>query len=309
LRIYRAADGSVTDEIYSKTSSIEDFDFSPDGQSLSLAVENGEVAEWGVGTGKLTASFFLGNARLSHYDSSPVISFTRDGEQIVAADQKGQLHMISLRSSTIRVLSSGREEHVYFAISPDKRYAATLSKVGVLRLWNLPLAEIVLEARLLLQSMSLQPTVRFSIDGRRLIVDDSFNGLFIVPMPPSGSALVAAVQATIASQPEPSRAAPGDPPKLRFGVIMTDMDASDRELLQIGSTSGALVTEVLGGSPAEEAGLRVHDVILEFDGKPIADRSGVVAAVRDAAADTRIAVNIWRDGRRIQVYLTLPQRP
>lgn len=45
-------------------------------------------------------------------------------------------------------------------------------------------------------------------------------------------------------------------------------------------TRGAVITEVLPGSPAAEAGLRPGDVIVEVDRKPVASSDDAVSALR-----------------------------
>ena len=50
------------------------------------------------------------------------------------------------------------------------------------------------------------------------------------------------------------------------------LEAMDREVanyLKLEKRSGAVVSEVLEGSPAEKAGLKSHDIILALDGKPL----------------------------------------
>ena len=44
-------------------------------------------------------------------------------------------------------------------------------------------------------------------------------------------------------------------------------------------TRGAVVTDVLSGSPAEQAGLKPGDVIVEVDRKPVASSEDAVAAL------------------------------
>jgi serine protease Do len=68
---------------------------------------------------------------------------------------------------------------------------------------------------------------------------------------------------------------------------------------------GARVTNVLGGMPAERAGILRDDVITQVAGKPIHDVDGLMLQVgrQPAAADTTITVA--RDGRLFNVAVTL----
>ena len=47
------------------------------------------------------------------------------------------------------------------------------------------------------------------------------------------------------------------------------MDRDVAKFLKLSAQSGAVVSEVLEGSPAEKAGVRPRDIILGLDGKPL----------------------------------------
>jgi serine protease Do len=67
----------------------------------------------------------------------------------------------------------------------------------------------------------------------------------------------------------------------RIGVALQTLTAPLARSLGLGpSIRGAVVTEVLPGSPAEEAGLAVGDAIRQIDGKPVASTDDAVAAIR-----------------------------
>lgn len=68
---------------------------------------------------------------------------------------------------------------------------------------------------------------------------------------------------------------------------------------------GALIAEVMKNSPAEKAGLQAGDVILEFDGKAIADMHELprLAAVTPVGKKSRIKV--LRDGRMLEKTVTI----
>jgi len=55
----------------------------------------------------------------------------------------------------------------------------------------------------------------------------------------------------------------------RLGISMTDLTPSIAKELGVTASEGAVLTAVQPGSPAEEAGLRVRDVVVALNGKPI----------------------------------------
>lgn len=63
-----------------------------------------------------------------------------------------------------------------------------------------------------------------------------------------------------------------------FGVQVGPVDESLAAQLDLPSGEGVMVREVTGGSAAEKAGLRRHDLIVRLDGKPVA---GAAAFRRD----------------------------
>jgi len=68
---------------------------------------------------------------------------------------------------------------------------------------------------------------------------------------------------------------------------------------------GALISEVMKNSPAEKAGLQAGDIILEFDGKPIADMHELprLAAVTPVGKKSRIKV--LRNGKTLEKTVTI----
>jgi Do/DeqQ family serine protease len=69
--------------------------------------------------------------------------------------------------------------------------------------------------------------------------------------------------------------------------------------------AGALVNEVVAGSPAEKAGLRQGDIILTLDGKEIKDVRQLQRAVADTPIGKKVMVRVFRDGKEIQLPLVL----
>jgi serine protease Do len=71
------------------------------------------------------------------------------------------------------------------------------------------------------------------------------------------------------------------------------------------TATGALVTQVEKGSPAEAAGLKAGDVVLKLDGKAI-ERSGELARrIAETKPGTRATLELWRDGAAKDVAVTV----
>lgn len=73
--------------------------------------------------------------------------------------------------------------------------------------------------------------------------------------------------------------------------------------------TGALITEVVKGTPAAEAGLLVGDSVVWFDGSAISGRAGLVATIRDRAPGDEVTIEVRRDGKLKSLGATLAERP
>ena len=73
--------------------------------------------------------------------------------------------------------------------------------------------------------------------------------------------------------------------------------------------TGAIVTEVVPGSAADEAGIEVGDIVIEVDGELIYGSGGLIGAIRDNAPGDTVIVIIERDGEQIEFEITLTDRP
>ena len=80
-----------------------------------------------------------------------------------------------------------------------------------------------------------------------------------------------------------------------LGVRIQNLNEEVAEALGLEDIGGALVTDVPGG-PAQKAGIRSGDVIVEFDGKKIEDSSVLVKVVGDSEIGKEVKVLIWREG-------------
>jgi len=64
--------------------------------------------------------------------------------------------------------------------------------------------------------------------------------------------------------------------------------------MEVKTEEGALVTEVLEKSPAEKAGLKDDDIIVEYDGSKITDADALRAAVRATKPGTMVSLSVVR---------------
>jgi putative serine protease PepD len=72
---------------------------------------------------------------------------------------------------------------------------------------------------------------------------------------------------------------------------------------------GAQVAEVIGGGPADQAGVRRGDVIKRIDGGPVLDPEDVAQAIGTDKPGDEVAIVVERDGRTQTLHATLGKRP
>ena len=72
---------------------------------------------------------------------------------------------------------------------------------------------------------------------------------------------------------------------------------------------GLLVIGVDAGGPAQKAGLLLGDVLITFDGQPVADPAELLAAMSADRVGAEVEVGVIRAGRREKVQVTVGERP
>jgi len=94
-----------------------------------------------------------------------------------------------------------------------------------------------------------------------------------------------------------------------LGVNIQTPDEAIAKQLELPSTEGALVADVIANSPAAKAGLRSEDFIVEFDGKKIFDSNQLMHMIATYKPNSRVAVKFIREGREKTTSVTLTERP
>jgi len=69
--------------------------------------------------------------------------------------------------------------------------------------------------------------------------------------------------------------------------------------------SGVIIRSVQPGSPAEEAGIQVDDIIIYFNGVRTYGRTEFVEELNNHRPGDVIAITVFRDGEHVQLTLTL----
>ncbi len=93
------------------------------------------------------------------------------------------------------------------------------------------------------------------------------------------------------------------------GMGLQDITPELMTAFNLKEKEGALISQIFPESPAEKAGLKVGDIILELDGKKIKNSQDVVREVLKRQVGQQIQLAVMREGKRIEVPVTTAQMP
>jgi serine protease Do len=90
-----------------------------------------------------------------------------------------------------------------------------------------------------------------------------------------------------------------------LGVIIQDISEELADQFKLADARGALVAQVNKDSPAEKAGLKTGDVIIQYRGKSVADTRELRNAVAATAPGTNAELVVVRDGKEKTFTVTI----
>jgi len=90
-----------------------------------------------------------------------------------------------------------------------------------------------------------------------------------------------------------------------LGVRFQPLTADLAKSFGLESDKGALIANVEKDTPAEKAGLKAGDVILEYDGKPIAESNELPRLVAVTPVDKKVKVVVHREGKKQDFFVVV----
>jgi serine protease Do len=94
-----------------------------------------------------------------------------------------------------------------------------------------------------------------------------------------------------------------------LGVMIQDVTPSLAKQFDLKDQKGALIGDVVPKGPAEKAGLKSGDVVLEFNGKPVQDSRHLKLQVARVKPSESVPVKILRNGSTKTIQITVNELP
>jgi hypothetical protein len=135
-------------------------------------------------------------------------------------------------------------------------------------------------------------------------------------------AMLTLATCAMAAQPEPAKAPKtpraqtygywvGDTPGSKgsyLGVDVSDVAKDRISVLKLKDEHGVEITMVDQDAPAGKAGLKEHDVILEFNGARVEGEEQLRRMIRETPPGHKVTLGVSRDGQMLQLPVTLGER-
>ena len=100
----------------------------------------------------------------------------------------------------------------------------------------------------------------------------------------------------------------GEVKRAWMGVTLAELTPELADGFGIKNKQGVVIQDVLRGEPAEQAGLRRGDIIVELEGQPVVDLQKFRLKVADTPVGTHLHMTVLRGGSRVPVDVTLKPR-
>lgn len=94
-----------------------------------------------------------------------------------------------------------------------------------------------------------------------------------------------------------------------LGVYIQEVTYELAQSFQLDKPVGALVSQVIEGSPAQKSGIQAGDVILSFNGREIKDSSDLPPMVGRVPVDSKARLKLLRDGKVKQLEVLIEELP
>lgn len=93
-----------------------------------------------------------------------------------------------------------------------------------------------------------------------------------------------------------------------LGVAIQDVTPEIARAIGLDKPSGAMITDVYPGDPADKAGLKKGDVILKINDQDIQDPRALTRMIGNLKPSEKVSLVIWRDSKKVTINTKLERR-
>lgn len=94
-----------------------------------------------------------------------------------------------------------------------------------------------------------------------------------------------------------------------IGVEIQEMTPELAESFGLKNSEGAIIAGVMRGGPAQKAGMKPGDVLMQVDGKAVKDGRDMIQLIAALAPGQQAKFTLRRDGRELEVPVAVGKRP
>jgi serine protease Do len=88
-----------------------------------------------------------------------------------------------------------------------------------------------------------------------------------------------------------------------IGVSIRDAEEADAKAAKLSSQGGVVIEDVTSDSPAEKAGIKKGDVVVEYDGERVRSVRQFTRLVQETPPGRKVQASLVRDGQRLNVTI------
>lgn len=125
----------------------------------------------------------------------------------------------------------------------------------------------------------------------------------------SSTAMAQQSPAPSLTEPQPRGQQPQQDERPWLGVTIQEVNEKLARQMGIADPSGVLVADIAQGSPADDAGINLGDIIVRLNGRDVEDSSDFIARIQDAGVGATIALEVNRGGTTEEINVTLEPMP
>ena len=94
-----------------------------------------------------------------------------------------------------------------------------------------------------------------------------------------------------------------------IGIEPQDITAEMAESFNFTQTSGTIVSAVIRGGPADNAGIKPGDILIEINGNKINNRTEMLLQVANLKPESKATFKVIRRGKEMPIVITVGKRP